>query len=617
MTSTTFFFIFIPLLAIILLAVNLIFAPHNPYQEKDSVFECGFHSFLGQNRTQFSISFFIFALLFLLFDLEILLVYPYVVSAHTNGIYGLVIMLIFFLALTLGFAFELGKNALKIDSRQMISLNNKSNSKTLLVSAFTNVNKIIKDTEKVSSKWLLSRDLNNALPLVIKGKGNYLYTEDGQKMFDASGGAAVSCIGHGNKKVTKEIIKELGKGFPYISSTIFSNSPSQELSALLIKGTNYLMGRAHISNSGSEAMEGAIKIASQYNYELNKLNTRTKIISREGSYHGATLSTLSISRHISRIAPYKGLLKNNVHQISSCNAYRQLQVGQSYADFVLIKSNELEAKILELGPDNVLAFVFEPVVGAATGCVPFVPGYLKAMRDVCHKYGVIIIFDEIMCGMGRTGYTHAWQAEGISPDIQTIGKALAGGYQPIAATLVSTKIADVLKNGSGKLVHGQTYHAMPIVAAAGLAVQNYVIKNNLIENVRLQSTRLDKGLRANLENHPNVGDIRVSGLFIGIEFVFDKLTKIPFHSSVGVTDKFMAMINSAPYNMTVYPGYGTVDGVHGNHIILAPAFNIKDKDTDHIIEVVSAVTHKLFELDTIRKGFSSAPTGEESNTNKS
>lgn len=175
----------------------------------------------------------------------------------------------------------------------------------------------------------------------------------------------------------------------------------------------------------------------------------------------------------------------------------------------------------------------------------------------------------------------------------------------------------MLKNGSGKLVHGQTYHAMPIVAAAGVAVQKYVVKNNLIANVRLQSTRLEKGLRANLENHPNVGDIRVSGLFIGIEFVFDKLTKTPFHSSVGVTDKFMAMITSAPYNMTVYPGYGTVDGVHGNHIILAPAFNIKDKDSDRIVEVVSAVTHKLFKLDTVTKGFPSVPLDEESKTNRS
>lgn len=399
---------FIPLLAIILLAVNLIFAPHNPYQEKDSVFECGFHSFLGQNRTQFSISFFIFALLFLLFDLEILLVYPYVVSAHTNGIYGLVIMLIFFLALTLGFAFELGKNALKIDSRQMDALiNNKPNSKTMLVSSFVNLKKTAKRLQKTTGNYLLTRSLNDELPLVVKGQGNYLYTDDGRKIFDASGGAAVSCLGHGNKKITKEIVQELEYGFPYVSSTIFANKASQELAALLIKSTDYLMGRAHISNSGSEAMEGAIKIAAQYNYELDKFNTRTEIISRTGSYHGATLSTLSISRHLSRIAPYKGLLKNNVHQISSCNAYRQLKIDQTYADFILIKSNELEAKILELGQNNVLAFVFEPVVGAATGCVPFVPGYLKAMRDVCHKYGVIIIFDEIMCGMGRTGYTHA------------------------------------------------------------------------------------------------------------------------------------------------------------------------------------------------------------------
>lgn len=341
-------------------------------------------------------------------------------------------------------------------------------------------------------------------------------------------------------------------------------------------------------------MESTIKLSRQYFYENDKQTPRVNFIAREHSYHGNTIGALGVSGHVARRAPYRSFLMDNVHHISPCNAYRQLRNGESNSDFVARKAAELEAKFHELGPETVIGFIMEPVVGAALGCVPSVPGYMKAMRDVCHKYGALFILDEVMSGMGRCGILHAWQDEDVVPDIQTIGKGLGAGYQPVAAMLVSDKVVKALLNGGGQFIHGQTYQGMPVQAAAALEVQKIIREDNLMENVRLQGAYLERRLQELIGAHPNVGNIRGRGLFWGIEFVKDKMTMEPFALKMGIAQKVHDTAISEPFNMTMYPGTGTADGIDGDHVILAPAYNITEADAEHIAQVTSDVIHRVF-----------------------
>lgn len=413
-------------------------------------------------------------------------------------------------------------------------------------------------------------------------------------MLDASSGAAVSCLGHGNERVIKAVVKQLNTGTPYLASTFWGSNVAEELCKELIDGTYGKMARVYLTGSGSEAMEAAIKMSRQYFYETDKQTPRVNFIARQGSYHGNTIGALGVSGFPARRAPYEPFLMNNVHHISRCNSYRDRKEGESDLAFVARKAKELDDKFKELGPDTVIGFIAEPVVGAALGCVPYVPGYLKAMRDVCHKYGALFILDEVMCGTGRTGTLHAWQAEDVVPDIQTMGKGLGAGYQPIAAMMISQNIVEVLMRGSEQFIHGQTYQAMPVQAAAALEVLRIIRRNELMENVTKQGVYLEKGLRAVLSDHPNVGDIRGKGLFWGIEFVKDKATKEPFDPKYGIAQKILDLAISPTFNMTVYPGTGSVDGVCGDHIIIAPPYIVTKKDVDEIIARVSAVVQIVF-----------------------
>jgi len=341
-------------------------------------------------------------------------------------------------------------------------------------------------------------------------------------------------------------------------------------------------------------MEATIKMARQFFLETDKNSRRVNFIARQGSYHGNTIGALGMSGHVARRAPYEPFLMPNIHHISACNPYRQRFEGESDAAFVARKAAELEAKFQELGPETVIGFVAEPVVGAALGCVPAVPGYLRAMRDVCHKHGALFILDEVMSGMGRCGTLHAWQAENVVPDIQTCAKGLGGGYQPIAAVLMAPRIAKAFEDGSGQFVHGQTYQGMPLGAAAGLEVQTIVREDNLVANVVIQGAHLEKELKRLLGNHPNVGDIRGKGLFWGLEFVKDKATKEPFDPKAGIAQKIHSAAMSEPYNMLLYPGTGTVDGYRGDHVILSPSYLITKEEIDLIVKMVAAVVEDVF-----------------------
>lgn len=397
----------------------------------------------------------------------------------------------------------------------------------------------------------------------------------------------MSCLGHGNKRVIKAISDQLNTGTPYLASSFWGSQVVEDLCAELIRGTDGKMARVYLTGSGSEAMEAALKLARQYFYEQDKGTKRVKFVARERSYHGNTLGALGVSGFLARREPYVPFLMENVHHISPCYPYRQRLEGESDAAFVSRKAAELDAKFLELGPDTVIAFIAEPVVGAALGCVPSVPGYLKAMQDICHKHGALFILDEVMCGMGRTGTLHAWQAEpGVVPDIQTNAKGLGGGYQPIASMMISEDVVSVLKKGSGQFVHGLTYQAMPVQAAAALEVQRIIREDNFMVNVIEQGAYLGECLKEFLGDHPHVGDIRGRGLFWGVEFVRDKVTKLPFDPTLQVAQQVADLALMSSWNMTVYPGAGCVDGVRGDHIILAPPYTVT---RDHIENIVVTV----------------------------
>jgi adenosylmethionine-8-amino-7-oxononanoate aminotransferase len=363
---------------------------------------------------------------------------------------------------------------------------------------------------------------------------------------------------------------------------------------------------------GSEATEAAMKLGRQYYMEVGQTR-RINFIAREHSYHGTTLGALSASGHVGRRATYIPLLSQRTHRVSACNAYRQRLVGETDAAYVKRKAAELEQKFRDLGPDTVIGFICEPISGATLGCVPYVPGYLAAMKTICTRYGALFILDEIMCGMGRSGMLHAWQAEHSDepghdcvPDLQTIGKGLGGGYQPVAGVLIGHKIVTGLKNGSGAFLHGQTYQAFPVASAAALAVQRIIKRDNLLENVRTQGAYLSSLLHKRLDSHPYVGDIRGMGLFWGIEFVQNKESKDPFDLKLNIA-KRIHVTGLSKWSMSFYPSQGTADGIRGDHIIIAPAYNITSGDVEHIVNTIEGVIHDVF--DTLKKEMANQPNG--------
>ncbi|KAF2845956.1 omega-amino acid-pyruvate aminotransferase [Plenodomus tracheiphilus IPT5] len=432
-----------------------------------------------------------------------------------------------------------------------------------------------------------------------KAEGNWIWVADdrGQRrIFDACGGAAVSCIGHNHPRVPVHI-KELCGNINYVASAHFDTHATEECAGWLAQSTGYELDKVLFYNSGSESVEAALKLAYQWHSEAKPYPepSRQLFIARDRSYHGTTLGSLDMSGHKARKQPFHGILPGNASFISPCYAFRGMTDEETKAQYVKRLADELENEIIRLGPKNVAAFIMEPVVGAALGCAPALPGYLKAMKAVCRKYGVLIIFDEVMCGMGRTGYLHAWQKEGVVPDIQVVGKGLTGGYAVLSAILMSPKISDAFEDREITFNHGHTYQNYPPACNAALVVQRIIQDEGFLANVREKGELLRKRLAVRLLTHPNVGDIRGDGLFWGIEFVFDKLTKEPFPSQLGVAKGIHTRGLTSDYGIDVYPGSGTVDGESGDHIIIAPAFNITEDDVDIIVERVGRLIEDFFE----------------------
>ena len=423
------------------------------------------------------------------------------------------------------------------------------------------------------------RQLGKDMPRAVGGEGVYLIDADGKRYLDASGGAAVSCLGHGDPDVI-EAIKDQLDTLAFAHTGFFTSGPAEELADLLIEQAPDGFGAVYFVSGGSEAVEAGLKMARQYFLEIGE-PSRNKFIARQQSYHGNTLGALSVGGNVWRREPFKELLTEASH-ISPCYAYRGRGDDESEEEYGHRVADELEAEIQRLGPENVAAFIAETVGGATAGVIPPVAGYFKRVREICGRHGVLLILDEVMCGMGRTGTFFACEQDDISPDIICVAKGLGAGYQPIGATIVNSKVLETFQRGSSLFQHGHTYMGHPTACAGSLAVQRKVKDQNLLADVRELGEQLVTKLSERFGNHPHVGDIRGRGLFLGIEFVADRTSKKAFDPAKKLHTKIKAA--AMREGLICYPGGGTADGAEGDHVLLAPPFIITHDELDELVK---------------------------------
>ncbi|KAL4965457.1 pyridoxal phosphate-dependent transferase [Aspergillus stella-maris] len=441
---------------------------------------------------------------------------------------------------------------------------------------------------------VLYTKLDTTPPSIINSSGHYLHTSDGRQIFDASGGAAVACLGHNDPRVKKALMEQLDKT-AYVYSPFFTVPAAEEIASFLTESTDGKMSRVFIVSSGTEAIEASLKMARQYFTELPEPQIqRTKFIARRQSYHGNTLGSLAAGGHKARRAIFEPILAQNTSHVSACYPYRDMKEGETEEEYVGRLGQELEDEFQRLGPETVCAFIAETMSGTTLGCIPAVPGYFQAMQSICQKHGALLILDEVMSGMGRTGTLHAWEQEGVIPDLQTVAKGLGGGYAPIGALLVNEKVVDVLSKGTGSFVHSQTYQGHPVACATAVAVQDIVRGENLLHNVKVQGEYLGKLLKEKLGGHKNIGDVRGRGLFWALEFVKNKETKEPFPVSEGIAQKVHLTGLQKEHGISVIPGLGVADGKNGDIIQIAPAYNVSREEIEWIVEKVVGVVCAVF-----------------------
>lgn len=422
------------------------------------------------------------------------------------------------------------------------------------------------------------RNPRNKLPVAVGGEGMALIDSEGRRYLDASGGAAVSCLGHGHPRVVEAIRRQVGQ-LAYAHTSFFTTEPAERLAAMLAEAAPGDLNHVYFVSGGSEAVEAALKLARQYHVERGQPQ-REYFIARRQSYHGNTLGALAIGGNAWRREMFMPLLIQ-AHHVSPCYAYRERRDGESDAQYVQRLADELEQKILALGAARVAAFVAETVVGATAGAVPPVADYFRKVRAVCDKYGVLLILDEVMSGMGRTGYLFACEEEGVTPDIVAIAKGLGAGYQPIGAMLCSERIYQAVLDGSGFFQHGHTYIGHATACAAALAVLDTIREERLLDNVRLRGEQLRAELGAAFVQQPQVGDIRGRGLFVGVELVADRASKAPLDPALRTHARVKA--EAMKRGLLVYPMGGTIDGRRGDHVLLAPPFIATAQDISEIV----------------------------------
>ena len=436
---------------------------------------------------------------------------------------------------------------------------------------------------------VFGRNAKGNPPIAVAGEGCYLIDADGKRYLDGSGGAAVSCLGHSNTKV-KEAIKQQIDDLAFAHTGFFSSKPAEALADKLIAHAPDGLDKVYFVSGGSEAVEAAIKLARQYYVERGEPERR-HLIARRQSYHGNTLGALAAGGNAWRRQMFQPVLFETSH-IAPCYAWREQNHDETEAEYGLRAANELEAEILRLGPEQVMAFIAEPVVGATLGAVPSVTGYFKRIREICDQYDVLLILDEVMCGMGRTGYLFASEYDDISPDIVTIAKGLGAGYQPIGAMLVSEHIFQTIADGTGFFQHGHTYVGHPAATAGASAVLDVLAGGDMMGDVRAKGERALSALKDRFSQHPHIGDIRGRGLFLGMEFVQDRESKSAFEPLQAIHRAFKAAAFEA--GLICYPMGGTIDGQYGDHVLLAPPFIISDAEIDLMVDRLDEACKKVF-----------------------
>ncbi|HEV7817182.1 MAG TPA: aspartate aminotransferase family protein [Janthinobacterium sp.] len=425
---------------------------------------------------------------------------------------------------------------------------------------------------------IIHRSLRQTPPVATGAKGMYLFDERGNAYLDASGGAAVSSLGHGHPDVLAAMQAQIGQ-LAYAHTGFFTSAVAEELAARLAADAPGDLDQVYLVSGGSEAIETALKLARQYFVESGQPE-RSVFIARRQSYHGNTLGALALGGNEWRRKPFTPLLIDVPH-VSPCYEYRDRTPGQNCDDYTAHLMAELEAQILTTGPQRVIGFCAETVVGATGGAIPPTPGYFKAVRALCDQYGILFIADEVMCGMGRTGTLYAIEQDGVVPDLVALGKGLGAGYQPIGAVLARAAIVERLRGGSGAFMHGHTYVGHPVAAAAALAVQKVIVRDRLLNAVAARGASLRHRLGAAFGDHPHVGDIRGRGLFLGLELVQERASKLPFAAELQL--HAVLKRKAMERGLLVYPMGGTIDGRNGDHVLLAPPFIATEADLSEIV----------------------------------
>jgi adenosylmethionine-8-amino-7-oxononanoate aminotransferase len=438
--------------------------------------------------------------------------------------------------------------------------------------------------------FLFPRNFRKQYPVAVRGEGCWITANDGLRYLDASGQAAVVSIGHGVQEIGRAMAEQSGK-IAFAHTTQFHSEPAEKLAArvLAIAPRNFQNGgRVYFTSGGSEATETAIKLARQYFLET-KQPARYRVVARKQSYHGSTLGAMSVSGNVGRRAPYAPMIPEWGH-VAPCFCYH-CPFGKTYPECNVACADDLDAFLQANDSSTVAAFLFEPVVGATLGAAPAVDGYTKSIADICHKYGILLIADEVMTGMGRTGKPFASAHWGLEPDVILTGKGIASGYAPLGAVIVAPRLVEAFERGSAAFMHGFTYQAHPVATAAGNAVFDYLEAHKLFERVTPAGEMLRHSL-AKLESHRHVGQVRGLGLLQGIELVKEQTSREPFPKEAGIAEKIRQA--ALEKNVLVYPGQGTVDGVRGDHLLLAPPFMINDSECEQIANAVQYALEKTF-----------------------
>ena len=426
---------------------------------------------------------------------------------------------------------------------------------------------------------ILHRSMRVGYPTAVRGEGVEIIDANGKRYIDASGGAAVSCLGHGHPAVIKAMHDQIDQ-LAYAHTSFFTTDIAERLADRLMEEAPAGMSHVYLVAGGSEAIEASLKLARQYFVEIGE-SERSHFIARRQSYHGNTLGALAVGGNAWRRQQFGPLLIDVTH-VSPCYEYRDRRAEETREQYSERLAKELETTIERIGPRKVMAFVAETVGGATAGVLVPTPGYFKRVREICDRYGILLILDEVMCGMGRTGTLHACEQEGIAPDLMAIAKGLGGGYQAIGAVLVARKIIDAIARGTGFFQHGHTYLGHPVACAAALAVQDTLRRDNLLASVRLRGAQLAERLMARFGRHSHVGDIRGRGLFWALELVADRTTKEPFDPARRLHARVKSL--AMERGLACYPMGGTLDGRQGDHILLAPPFIVTEAQLDAIVE---------------------------------